>query len=222
MKSTKAASQNRCWIGHIFLVASLVCISCASSTALAQADMPWTKVKCQVRQFDGQFKRWSPDTTALKLMKSIQSCAYQETIQLIDSGVDLNFEDELGDTPLALAITFGENSIILELLTHGADPNRTSRRTSWGTALMGAALTGNLEGTRLLLENGAKPDMVDVYKGTALMYAAEGGETEIVRLLMAHGADPRLRDEFGKTARDSAINANHWEIVPLLESAGEK
>jgi len=217
MKSMNAAPLNRGRIGHIVLVASLVCISCASSTAVAQADMPWTKVKCQVRQLDEQMKRWSPDTPILKLMKSIQVCDYQAALQLIDSGVDLNFEDERGHTPLALAITFGENSVIRELLTHGADPNRTSRKTSRGTALMGAALTGNLEGTRLLLENGAKPDMVDVYKGTALMYAAEGGETEIVRLLMAHGADPRLRDEFGKTARDSAISANHWEIVPLLE-----
>jgi uncharacterized protein len=218
MKSMNAAPLNRGRIGHIVLVASLVCISCASSTAVAQADMPWTKVKCQVRQLDEQqMKRWSPDTPILKLMKSIQVCDYQAALQLIDSGVDLNFEDERGHTPLALAITFGENSIIGELLTHGADPNRTSRKTSWGTALMGAALTGNLEGTRLLLENGAKPDMVNVYKSTALMYAAEGGETEIVRLLMAHGADPRLRDEFGKTARDSAISANHWEIVPLLE-----
>ncbi len=155
-------------------------------------------------------------------MKSIQVCDYQTAFQLIESGINLNFKNRSGYTPLALAVTFGQNSVIQDLLQHGADPNRSSRKNSWSTALMGTVLTSNVEGARLLLDSGANADMVDVYKATALMYAAQRGETEIVRLLLTHGANRQLSDKFGNTAMDSAIGAKQPEIVNLLDGATKK
>jgi ankyrin repeat protein len=196
--------------------------SMAATTVFAQADMPWTKVKCQVHQIRYEHSHLQTPTDARsRLMKSIQTCDYQTAFQLIESGINLNFEDPSGNTPLAMAVAFGQNSIIQDLLQREADPNRTNRNVSWGTALTGTALTHNVEGARLLLERGANVDMVDVYKATALMYAAEAGETEIVRLLLAHGADPRLRDKFGKTAMESAIETKHPEIAVLLDAVTE-
>ncbi len=206
------------------MAASLALVSLmATTTAFAQADMPWTKVKCQVQQIRYEHNHLQGGTDARsRLTKSIQICDYQTAFQIIDSGINLNFEDRSGDTPLAIAVAFGQNSIIQDLLQHGADANRTNRKISWGTVLMGTVLTSNVEGARLLLDFGADVDMVDVYKATALIYAAERGETEIVRLLLAHGANRHLRDKFGKTAMDAAIGAKQPEIVNLLDGATEK
>ncbi len=200
------------------IAAGLAFVGFMSATAVfAQADMPWTKVKCQVQQIRyGQNHLQTGTDARSRLMKSIQICDYQTAFQLIECGINLNFEDRTGNTPLAMAVAFGQNSIIQDLLQHGADPNRTSQKTSRGTALMGTVLTSNIEGARLLLDSGAVADMVDAYKATALMYAAQRGETEIVRLLLAHGANGQLRDKFGKTAMDSAIDAKHSEIADLL------
>jgi ankyrin repeat protein len=216
--------MNQRQLSPICMAASLAVVSfLLATTAFAQADLPWTKTKCQVEQILYEKNHWSNNTdTRPRLMKSIQVCDYQTAFQLIESGINLNFDNRSGYTPLALAVTFGQNSVIQDLLQHGADPNRSSRKNSWSTALMGTVLTSNVEGTRLLLDFGAETDMVDVYKATALMYAAERGETEIVRLLLAHGASRQLRDKFGKTAMDSAIDAKQSEIVDLLDSATGK
>jgi ankyrin repeat protein len=61
-----------------------------------------------------------------KLMDSIRFCDCQTASGLIQSGLNLNFEDQSGRSPLALAISFGQNAILQELLHHGADPDRTS------------------------------------------------------------------------------------------------
>jgi uncharacterized protein len=214
----KVTTMNQRQLSPIRMAASLAFVSfMAATTLFAQADMPWTKVKCQVEQIRYAHNHLQTGTDARsRLIKSIQICDYQTAFQLIDSGINLNFEDRTGNTPLAMAVAFGQNSIIQDLLQHGADPNRTSKKTSWGTALMGTVLTSNIEGARLLLDSGAVADMVDVYKATALMYAAERGEAEIVRLLLAHGANGQLRDKFGKTAMDAAVDAKHSEIADLL------
>ena len=215
-------TQNRNWVGHVAIAAIPVFFAfVVTATVFAQSDMPWTKVKCQVEKIRAERNPQPPSTPQSRLLKKIGICDYQTAIELIESGIDPNFEEE-GNTPLDFAVSFGENSIIQGLLQHGADPNRTNRKNSWSTALMGASVTGNFEGARLLLFYGAKPNMRDVYRSTALIDAAGRGDAEIVRLLLAHGADPRLRDRFGKTATVRAAEAKHPEIVKLLETAVAK
>jgi uncharacterized protein len=183
-------------VGRLILV-----VFVTAAGAFPQEEMSWTQVKCQVQQIRAK-RNPLPSATDPQsiLMESIRYCDYQAAAKLIGSGLDLNFEDKIGRSPLALAIDFGENTVLRALLQHGANPNRTSRKEPGSTILMGAALTGNAEGAKLLLDYGAEPDKRDIYRGTALMYAAERGNAEIVKLLLTHGARPRLRDKFGHTA----------------------
>jgi len=63
--------------------------------------------------------------------------------------------------------------------------------------LMYAALYGDADTVRLLLDKGALPNARNHQGGTALMYAVEDeGKT---RLLLEHGADPNLRSGEGRT-----------------------
>ncbi len=192
------------------------------STVFAQSEMPWTKTMCHVAEVREKLSTvpFGTDPQS-KLIKSISFCDYQAAIALIGSGMDFNFEDKSGRGPLSVALSFGENDIMQELLRHGANPNRVSHKGSQSTVLMGAAFSGNGGAVKLLLDRGAKLNQKDVYRGTALMYAAERGHMEIVKLLLERGADPRLRDKFGHTASDSAAQAKHPEIAELLKSAEE-
>jgi ankyrin repeat protein len=185
--------------------------------------MPWTQVKCQVEQIRAS-DTLSPsrEDQQSKLVDSIRFCDYETASGLIRSGLNLNFEDQSGRSPVALAVSFGQNAILQELLRRGADPDRTDPKGSGSTLLMGAVLTDNAEATRLLLLYGAKPNKADIYRGTALMYAAERGDTELVKLLLVYGADARMRDKFSHAARDSALRARHTEIAELLKIAETK
>ena len=62
---------------------------------------------------------------------------------------------------------------------------------------MWAALGGDVEICRMLIEAGADIDAAGNRGNTALMFAAERGHAEVCRVLIEAGADPRARDCFG-------------------------
>ena len=186
--------------------------------AAAQADAPWRKAKCEIERIhDEESPRIYGADPQSQLIKSIRFCSYQSAIDPIHSGMELNFKDSTGHTPLTMAIEFGQNSIVQDLLRYGADPNWRDPGRPNSTVLMGAAFGGKTDAVRLLLLFGARPNEKDGYGETALMYAADGTHIEIVRLLLAYGADLALRDKFGKTAKDR-VHTGHPEIIALLES----
>jgi uncharacterized protein len=191
-----------------------------ASTVLAQSEMPWTKVKCQ-REQRVEMLNTVPFGTdpQSRLIRSITRCEYEDAQALIASGMDLNFKDANGRSPLLVAIEFGENNIIQAILKQGVDPNRAPRQNY---PLIVAASSGNAEAVKLLLDYGAKPNSNDLYKGTALMYASQRGRLDVVKLLLENGADPRMRDKFGLTARDSAVRARHGVVAEVLRVAEEK
>jgi ankyrin repeat protein len=88
----------------------------------------------------------------------------------------------------------------------GEDPNVGNLKGPNGTTpLMQAVLYGDLEAVRLLLANGANPNLRNEAGATALMWAV--ADTEKVRLLLEHGADVNARSDDGRT--------------PLLIAAGQ-
>ncbi len=65
------------------------------------------------------------------------------------------------------------------------------------TPLMCAALSGDAESVRLLLESGADPNIGNDARATALMYALDN--VDAARLLLDHRADPNARSGEGRT-----------------------
>ncbi|MGH9719153.1 MAG: ankyrin repeat domain-containing protein [Bryobacteraceae bacterium] len=87
------------------------------------------------------------------------------------------------------------------------------------TPIMYAALYGDSEEVRLLLDKGANPNAQNDDGGTALMYAVEDGEK--TRLLLNRGANPNLRSGEGRTALLIAAGwAGSFPAVKLLLENG--
>jgi ankyrin repeat protein len=116
----------------------------------------------------------------------------------------------------------------------GVDPDIPTR---WGwsrenegqTPLTVAAQFGRIEIVRLLLAEGADPDLRDFggQGDTALSTAAWHGQLEVCRVLLDAGADPNIRthpaaqgNTGNRTALDWALRANHPEAAELLRQYG--
>ena len=70
---------------------------------------------------------------------------------------------------------------------------------------------------KLLLENGADPNIIGNDGRTSLIFASKFGCTDVVKMLLKNGADPNIIDNRGKTAYDFALDTGNIEIVKLLK-----
>ena len=86
------------------------------------------------------------------------------------------------------------------------------------TALHYAAMWGDLEATKWLIENGADVNTTDAWGSTPLMNAVynEAG-VETVELLLENGANKTLKDSEGKTAYDYAVENRDAQLRDLLK-----
>ena len=83
------------------------------------------------------------------------------------------------------------------------------------TALMGAAIVGNEEVTKLLLEKSAEVNIKTDSGSTALISAAINGNNRVARLLLQKSADTSAIFR-GKNAHDWAIAQSHPEIAEII------
>nr|WP_315242685.1 ankyrin repeat domain-containing protein [uncultured Albidiferax sp.] len=118
------------------------------------------------------------------------------------------------ESPLMLAALQGQLALCSQLITKGADVNKTG----W-TPLHYAATHGHLDVMRLLLENHAYIDAASPNGSTPLMMAAQYGTDEAVKLLLDEGADPMLKNQKSLTAIDFAQIANRPATVEMVSAA---
>lgn len=101
-------------------------------------------------------------------------------------------------------------------LERGVDANQTETASGKNvTALMLAALNGNIEVARALIEKGANIDAQDTTGKTALMIAAFSDEDTISRLLIEQTSNIDAVDEEGRSALFFAIQSP-WIVKMLL------
>ena len=105
-------------------------------------------------------------------------------------------------------------SILILLLSAGADPNAQNKKDS--TSLIVAAHFGYKEGVSVLLNAGANVNIQNKYGMTALHEAAEDGFLAVSELLLASGAQASLTDNAGMTPLDYALDNNHHDVCQLL------
>ena len=89
----------------------------------------------------------------------------------------------------------GQAKVVEVLLDAGADVNQSVK--GWGTALQQAVEEGHTEVVKILINHGAKVDVIDDLRGqTLLELATERGFNEIAELLkeaQGKGNEPRTR-----------------------------
>jgi uncharacterized protein len=128
-----------------------------------------------------------------------------------------------GWTPLHLAAAFGTPESAAVLLRCGARIDVISQNPQRNQPLHAAlALAGSAEMAKILLENGADPNAVQVGAFTPLFSAAAANRRDLAELLIAHGANPRPVNESGKTPAEFARERGHVELAEWLESQPSK
>ncbi len=170
--------------------------------------------------------------------------------RLLASGVDRGARDSRGMSALHLAAALGREEAIKVLVLHGASPDLRAAdgQTPLGVALASgrrdlvdwlewrgwplpgralqpsdlpaAAIVGDVDAVRRLLELGFPIDTVDAQGCSALLRAAGGGHHACVELLLERGADPQQAAHTGATPLSAAVSMRHVAIVDRLLDAG--
>ena len=83
--------------------------------------------------------------------------------------------------------------------------------------LASAALKGETEMCRILIDHGVNINEQDQYGFTPLHEAAINGHTETVQLLLDSGADRHIKDGYGKKAIDRAIYRGRFDTASVLK-----
>jgi ankyrin len=111
-----------------------------------------------------------------------------------------------------------KRSIIFELLAHHADINARTREGI--TALHSACRVGDIDIVMLLLQLGARIDVVTLKGQTALMRAVENmyeqhSAVDVVRLLIQYGADVLAVDSNNGTLLHTMVTCESMRNLPL-------
>jgi hypothetical protein len=108
---------------------------------------------------------------------------------------------------------------VQKLIGEGIDVNAANAKGA--TALMVAALNGQLDIVRLLLRNGANVNLKMKDIGvTALHWASQDGNADIVKELLSAGADIHSALSNGQNALIMAANSGHADVVRILLDKG--
>ena len=136
--------------------------------------------------------------------------------QLLQRGFDPNSVSEQGQTGLYLALKEGNDKVIEALLSA---PGLTVdlANAAGETALMMAALRGQLPWIQRLLDMGAQ---VDRPGWTALHYAASGPDSRAVKMLLDRGAKPNAPSPNGTTPLMMAARYGSEPSVDILLAGG--
>jgi hypothetical protein len=136
--------------------------------------------------------------------------------QLLAKGFDPNARDPNGQTALTLALRDGSPRVAEALWASRAlDVNATN--ASGETPLMMAALRGELDWARRLLERGAK---VSQDGWSPIHYAATGPQSTVVALLLDRGAPIDAKSPNGSTPLMMAARYGAEANVDLLLARG--
>lgn len=128
----------------------------------------------------------------------------------------INSFSEDGFTPLGLACYFGHDEIARFLVLKGAEINVPSNNGFNVFPIHSAVAKNHYNIAKMLLNNGAYPNVCQKSGVAPLHSAAQLGNIEMIILLLEHGAEVTLRMEGGKLPADLAAEKGFHEIADIL------
>lgn len=135
---------------------------------------------------------------------------------LLSAGADPQIQNELGDTPILLAVNqYDGLRTVRHYLDAGVNPNMVNRNDS--TVLHSAAYGGAREIVELMITRGADVNVKTKEGITPINLAASRGHTNVVCYLLDHKADPEdLCKQSGNALMAAARSGRSAETVELL------
>lgn len=186
-----------------------------------------TKILLQAESWDGGLgsddkivsarKTVSKSSAALALAAKANATIIVKL--LVEAGVDINYQDENGETALHHAARLGHVQCVKTLL-EGSDTQQTdvelAEKTYGWTPLFVAAVEGKTDVVEVLLEvGGCEVDKVDFSGWTATEHAALRGHLDISRILVASNANvPELISGSGTPSPPSSPDYHISVTIP--------
>ena len=136
---------------------------------------------------------------------------------------DIDSKDEYGNTLLLLACQYRCEDLVRIMLGKGADPNAINTSGACGLHFACYRESSSLVIARVLLQNGANPEVCELTYGcTPLHYCAGSGDIEFCKLLLSHGAQIGTYDYYNYTCVDYAREAGMVDVSRELQARLDK
>ena len=120
-------------------------------------------------------------------------------------------------TAIIWASFFGQIKILEWLIKKGANVNHQDKIGY--SSLHFCGQEQNIEVAKILLENGANPNILDKHDNSPLWTAIfnSKGKFELVELLRINNADPNQKNKYGRSPNDMTISTYDKEIDELIK-----
>lgn len=155
------------------------------------------------------------------LMNAIRKAPQEKQVELvgtlIEAGIDVNYRDDTGQTPLAAAISLEQPVVAKYLVDAGADVNAPTNSDSY--PLIEASKKGFNHLASQLIMQGAEVNQEDSLGRTALVAAVATGRSRLVDTLLRAGAHPMHKDNDGISAIMLAESRNFRQIYAQLTAS---
>src|SRR5438105_3060256 len=152
---------------------------------------------------------------AIMGMKNLEDCLGRIRTILDSRATDVNAQNEKGNTPLFLAISYEKVCIVRELLSYEA--NISIKNDNEEDAIFNACFWENIDIIKELFDHGASVNSQDKH-GNTLLHIQE--REEIVNILLERGIDVNKQNKSGDTPLHFACSMGNYEIANILLKNG--
>ncbi len=152
---------------------------------------------------------------------------FGETLKcLVDAGIDLNQQDNYGDTVLHFACLHGRTKLVKYLIDKGADVNKQNNDGENALARVGGRTDPQIikdlleAGSNVNMQSKRNPSLVNIADYTYPDKAFSDKALESMKMLVEAGADINIQDQYGQTPLMRAVRRENKDFVKYLCDAG--